>query len=89
MMIIRASEDIPASTELQVLYRPLSPAETYESTQQKFANWDFSCDCYLCEMKKTTTKTDMRQRQANLQSLGELVARPGPLDTTRARLLLK
>ncbi|OAA79474.1 SET domain protein [Akanthomyces lecanii RCEF 1005] len=89
MMIIRASEDIPASTELQVLYRPLSPAETYESTQQKFANWDFSCGCYLCEMKKTTTKTDMRQRQANLQSLSELVARPGPLDTTRARLLLK
>ncbi|OAR02140.1 hypothetical protein LLEC1_07556 [Akanthomyces lecanii] len=89
MMIIRATEDMPAGTELKVLYRPLSPAETYDSTQQKLANWGFSCDCYLCEMKKATTKTDMRQRQANLQSLGELVARPGHLNMTQARLLLK
>lgn len=89
MMIIRATEDMPAGTELKVLYRPLSPAETYESTQKKLANWGFSCDCYLCDMKKTTTKSDMRQRQANLQSLSELLVRPGPLNTSRARLLLK
>lgn len=88
-MIIRATEDMPAGTELKVLYRPLGPAETYESTQKKLANWEFSCDCYLCEMRKSTTKTDMRRRQANLQSLSELLVQPGLLNTNRARLLLK
>lgn len=88
-MITRATEDLPAGTELKFSYRPLDSAESYEESQKKLAPWNFSCDCYLCEMKKKTPNTDMQHRQAHIRSLAQLLAKPGFVDMTRARLLLK
>lgn len=88
MIIIRATEDLPAGTELKLSYTVVGSEESYEQTQKRFALWDFTCTCYLCEMKKKTRDIDMRVRETQLQRLDALLATPGPVDTDRAWELL-
>ncbi|KAM3514258.1 hypothetical protein MY11210_002147 [Beauveria gryllotalpidicola] len=88
MMIIRATEDLPADTELKLSYIAVGSEESYEQAQRKFSLWNFSCTCYLCEKKKKTPDMEMRQRETLLQSLDALLATPGPVDMDRARKLL-
>lgn len=89
MMIIRATEDLPAGAELRFAYVRMDVTERYEEFQARLAWWDTSCNCYLCKMNKKTPLADMRQRQAHFQSLEELLARSGSVNVNQARSLLK
>ncbi|OAA49156.1 Tetratricopeptide-like helical [Beauveria brongniartii RCEF 3172] len=89
MIIIRATEDLPAGTELKLSYTAVGSQESYEQTQKKFSLWNFSCTCYLCEVKKKTRDIDIRLRKTQSQSLDALLTTPGPVDMDRAWELLR
>ncbi|OAA64877.1 Tetratricopeptide-like helical [Cordyceps fumosorosea ARSEF 2679] len=89
MMVIRATEDLPAGTELKFAYLDLDRIASYGEAQKKLAHWKFSCDCYLCKMQKKTVDADRRLRKAHLRTLRELLDRPVPINMNQARRLLK
>ncbi|OTA56268.1 SET domain-containing protein [Hypoxylon sp. EC38] len=64
MLIIRATKDIKADTELFFAYNQPSRNETYKDTQKKFSKWGFTCDCALCLDKKSTSQTTLQTRKA-------------------------
>lgn len=76
MMIVRASKDMEAGTELHFQYQTPEPNETFDDTQKKFSNWGFVCSCALCLAKKRTPKHTIREREARYRSL-EPILKPG------------
>ena len=61
MLILRATADLPADTELTFWYIPpkssISPVKTQEKLQR---GWGFKCDCELCV---TEAKTPLKKRK--------------------------
>jgi Fe-S oxidoreductase len=64
MQIVRASQDLPANTELSFPYKGFSPTDTYEETQKVLSGWGFTCDCLLCRERKLTTEQMILKRNA-------------------------
>ncbi|KAF0326683.1 TPR domain-containing protein [Colletotrichum asianum] len=64
VMIVRASRDMPAGTELVFCYQSLDTGDDYKATQKRFLKWGFTCECELCLDKKMTPKAVFMKRQA-------------------------
>ena len=61
MMILRATHDISAGTEITHQY--MAPDPPYKGRQDSFrANWDFECDCLLCSTEKLSPDFKHKQR---------------------------
>lgn len=88
MMIVRATEDMPAGTELLTAYAKFELTESDEQCQKKLEQWGFSCNCYVCEKKRKTPSLDRQERQVTIQVLRTLFASPAPLNMVQVRRLL-
>ncbi|KAK7434367.1 hypothetical protein Landi51_13547 [Colletotrichum acutatum] len=62
MMILRASTDMDANTELQFCYLP-PDGLSYEEVQKSLQPWGFVCRCELCEEKKLVSEEALQRRQ--------------------------
>ncbi|OHE96049.1 hypothetical protein CORC01_08586 [Colletotrichum orchidophilum] len=69
MMVVRASRDMDADTELLMSYRPPDEGASYKETQKNLQHWDFICRCELCEEKKSVSKQTFQKRQGLLRDL--------------------
>lgn len=57
-----------ANTELLISYRPPECA-SYDETQKHLQNWGFTCQCELCEEKKSISKQTFQKRQGLFRDL--------------------
>ena len=63
MIIVRATKDLPAGAELTFWYQP--PAvDDYDERQKRFKNWDFQCDCIMCQDDKSTDQDVLTKRKS-------------------------
>jgi hypothetical protein len=61
MMILRATSDIPAGTEITHQY--MAPDPLYKARQESFRTlWEFDCDCPLCSTEKHSSDFEHQQR---------------------------
>ncbi|PHH76815.1 hypothetical protein CDD80_1193 [Ophiocordyceps camponoti-rufipedis] len=77
MLIVRATKDIAAGTELVFSYHPPQEYQTYEETQAKFSNWGFTCDCELCQAKKNAKSSALKRRIELSMELSKAMGRSG------------
>ncbi|KAK2752056.1 TPR domain-containing protein [Colletotrichum kahawae] len=69
VMIVRASRDMPAGTELVFCYQSPETGDDYKATQKRLSSWGFTCDCELCLDKKATPKAVFLKRKALREDL--------------------
>ena len=89
MLILRATTDIPADTELFFAYRHPKPMESYADVQKGLANWEFVCDCKLCADRKATPPEMLKKRETLNKLLVEALNGPGPINAVQARAVLQ
>ncbi|KAJ5611683.1 hypothetical protein N7528_008788 [Penicillium herquei] len=70
MMIIRASKDIPANTEITFWYG--SPIGRTEDVSSNLQNWGFNCDCASCKDIRRLGDTVASTRQKLIAELRKL-----------------
>ena len=63
MMIVRATRDLVAETEITFWYQ-IPVASEYNERQKKFQQWDFKCDCTMCQDDQTTKKSILAKRKS-------------------------
>ena len=68
MQIVRATCNLPADTEITIRYN-IAGTESYTERQKGLENWDFKCNCTLCQADKSISKKLARKRQALLEDL--------------------
>ncbi|KAG5660249.1 hypothetical protein KAF25_003771 [Fusarium avenaceum] len=71
MQIVRATQDIAASTELLFFYHPPNALELYDEVQKKLQPWDFVCDCEMCKERKKTPTSVLERREECYKDLME------------------
>ncbi|ODM18565.1 hypothetical protein SI65_06437 [Aspergillus cristatus] len=54
MLILRATQDIPANTEITLAYK--DPVPDFDEERTRFRSWNFVCDCPLCKDAHNTCK---------------------------------
>lgn len=64
MQIVRATRDIDADTELFFWYQTPRAFESYAETQKHLEQWGFTCDCAICQEKKSTPNALNAKRKA-------------------------
>ncbi|KAI0160748.1 TPR domain protein [Xylariaceae sp. FL1272] len=69
VQIVRATEDLPAGTELRFAYHPPAPRVTYEETQKALSRWEFTCNCQWCTDRKSTPNKKLQARKRLLGML--------------------
>ncbi|KAJ0333085.1 hypothetical protein KNSL1_013755 [Colletotrichum chrysophilum] len=90
MMIVRATKDIDADAELLIRYQQPKPGDDYQATQKSLENWSFTCQCKLCEDKKSTPAQTWQRRRALLRNLGQIMeACETPAQESQAERLLE
>ncbi|KAJ0272115.1 hypothetical protein COL940_010634 [Colletotrichum noveboracense] len=90
MMIVRATKDIDADAELLIRYQQPKPGDDYQATQKSLENWSFTCQCRLCEDKKSTPAQTWQRRRALLRNLGQIMeACETPAQESQAERLLE
>lgn len=92
MLIIRATRDIPADTELFFSYSPGEDLTSYTETQKTLKHWGFECDCALCLAKKATSGDTLKRRNelfSQLKYIMQPSIDPRSIDTMRALAVLK
>lgn len=67
LMIIRATCDISADTELGFWYKP--PTGDHEEMQKALKQWGFECKCAMCLDSKNTLKKTLKKRSDLLGDL--------------------
>ncbi|KAK4197545.1 hypothetical protein QBC40DRAFT_333364 [Triangularia verruculosa] len=77
MMIVRATKDIPANSEVTIQY--LNPTNPHR--QKKFVqNWAFSCECAMCQDDDQTSSSVIAKRNRlgeSIQAMLRLMTRRG------------
>jgi hypothetical protein len=90
MMIVRASKDLKAGTELTFPY--VAPEGDYSpNVGQNFKSWGFVCRCALCEDIKSTKASEVAKRKSLLGQL-ERIYKSGLIShdmPTKSERLLK
>ncbi|KAI8227020.1 hypothetical protein K4K55_008211 [Colletotrichum sp. SAR 10_96] len=90
MMIVRATKDIDADAELLICYQQPKPGDDYQAAQKCLENWGFTCQCRLCEDKKSTSAQTWQRRRALLRNLVRIMeACETPAQESQAERLLE
>lgn len=63
MMVVRATQDLAADTEITFWYK-MPVDNKYDERQKNFRHWDFKCDCSMCQDDETTTERDLAKRES-------------------------
>jgi len=68
MMVVRATKDLPANTELTCWYSTVSSSETSRNEKLK-QHWGFTCDCSLCvdERNNSNMSASLKQKRIGLR----------------------
>ncbi|OAL27653.1 hypothetical protein AYO20_09726 [Fonsecaea nubica] len=61
MMLVRATQDLAADTEITFWYH-LPGVNDYDERRKKFQHWGFMCDCAMCQDEKATKKSVWAKR---------------------------
>lgn len=77
MMIVRASRDMDAGTEITFWYRSPDSGNTKKS-HEMFNHWGFSCACAICLDARATNTIIHRKRQKLLEDLKQVFNSPSP-----------
>ena len=85
MIIVRATRDIPAATEISFWYASPEPGRTWEKTQEKFRHWGFQCSCIWCQQDQTTAKKTHTEREALLEDLKAALQNVGVAPTCQGQ----
>ncbi|RDW63192.1 TPR domain protein [Aspergillus mulundensis] len=93
MMIIRATCDIPADTEVTFWYRsPLNDSTDGPSSMAKpmaMEHWGFKCSCIICTDIAQTDKKELKKRKRIFESLMKAFgSHAQPLDAARIESLI-
>lgn len=95
MKIIRATQDMPAGTDLLLSYRAPCSVEFYEDVQKHlFSAWSFKCTCDLCKdrdndrSKEKKAALEKRHKIFN-EASGHLKNRVLQFNFAKARTLIK
>ncbi|KAH6642926.1 hypothetical protein C7974DRAFT_386403, partial [Boeremia exigua] len=89
MMIVRATRDLQPGEEITFWYH--MPSGEPLKAQEKLKNWQFVCDCAICQDDATTEATVHAERKKLLKELQQ-VFQPSPqqnLKLGKAKRLLK
>lgn len=75
MMLVRATRDLPADTEITWWYDPPPTAPTAYLERQRLLrkNWGFMCKCGICREMRDTPGRVLNARKALLKEVRELV----------------
>lgn len=74
MMVIRATQDIPANTEITIWYR----VADYESVPNNMRHWGFDCTCTLCQDYRETKESDILARNSHVADMRKALSRQVP-----------
>ena len=88
MIIVRATKDIPAATEISFWYASPEPGRTWEKTQENLRHWGFQCSCIWCQQDKKTAKKTHTKRMALLEDLKAAFQASGDANLPRAERIL-
>ena len=88
MIIVRATRDIPADSEILIWYVPPQPGRTWEQAQEGLQSWGFQCSCVLCQQDKKTTRKIRARRDALSEDLMAALLEPAGGDAPKAERLL-
>jgi SET domain len=83
LMLVRATCDMPADTELKFCYQ-LPGAKSYQETQRGLKTWAFECDCAICTDAKSTPNKTANRRKALVGDLLTVLQNPARLDAPKA-----
>lgn len=72
MMIVRASRDLPADTELTFWYQSPMACEPKE-LPVNLRHWGFICDCMLCQDVESTSKSVLAARERMSSQIPKLI----------------
>lgn len=87
MMIIRASQDIPADTEIHFWYQMPSTVD-YVDRQKRLRHWGFECGCVICEDDKATNNITFLNRKKLRDGLKKAFQSEQELDTSVVEAML-
>ncbi|KAJ4352583.1 uncharacterized protein N0V89_007932 [Didymosphaeria variabile] len=68
MMIVRATQDLEADTEVTFWYK-IPVGDHSEDPQEAHKNWEFVCDCAMCQDVKRTKTAVILERRKLLKQL--------------------
>jgi hypothetical protein len=63
MMIVRASQDLEPGTEITFWYQIPADGTVKKDLQEGFKNWEFVCDCAICQDAKETKAAVVAERK--------------------------
>lgn len=72
MMIVRASRDLPADTEITFWYESPMPCVP-RNLPMNLQHWDFICDCMLCQDIDSTSKSVLAARERLSSQIPKLI----------------
>lgn len=73
MLVLRATTDMAAGTELRFSYRQPQELESHSDVQRGLKHWGFRCDCILCQARLATPAPQLRRRKALMEDLKGIV----------------
>ncbi|TEA16759.1 Serine/threonine-protein phosphatase 5 [Colletotrichum sidae] len=73
MMVVRAAQDLDAGTELLFCYQQPKPGDDYQTTRKGLEPWGFTCQCELCEDKKSTSSQTLHRRRTLVRDLHQVM----------------
>lgn len=88
MQIVRATRDLEAGTELLFAYRAAQELDSYEDVQSGPKFWGFTCDCALCEARRTTPEQQLEKRKGYIKSLRSILTTPDTMSLAQGARLI-
>ena len=70
VLILRATRNIPAGQEISFWYAPPKADHSFDTTQEKVQNWNFTCSCEICSHDRETSIKKKKKRAALLKEWG-------------------
>ncbi|GAD99179.1 TPR domain protein [Paecilomyces variotii No. 5] len=88
MIIIRATRDLPADTEITLCYKSQSD-DDYDECEKRYNHWGFKCECRICQDVRATGESIVSKRKALGAILKRLLASRSGIDTARIESTLE
>jgi hypothetical protein len=88
MMIVRATQDLEADTEITFWYKPPT-GDHSENPQDVHKNWGFACDCAMCQDVKRTKAAVVAERRKILGKMKRVCDSSNVLQVGQLERLLK
>ncbi|KAF2447508.1 hypothetical protein P171DRAFT_509783 [Karstenula rhodostoma CBS 690.94] len=88
MMIVRATQDLEANTEVTFWYKQPT-GDRSKDPQEVYKNWNFICDCTMCQDAKMTKAAVFSERRKIVEKMKRACDSPNGIQTGQFERLLK